>query len=328
MDTTTTSSITSRFRRRRRVFGLVSALLAVAAGPAVALTSSSSSAGATVPSLFPQSVFDQSVAALPADASQAGLVSNLVNQYTSHYGTIGVNRMPIFTVPATQPLVPVSVNSGCWSFLSNTGMIPIPQGAYTSTQGDNDLIVNQPSTGKTWELWKAQQASNGHWSACWGGGLSDATSSGVFPYPFGLSATGISYMATTVTEADAASGQINHTIAMEVVNCNGWIAPANRGDCGSNSGTPPEGTWFRMPANTPMPAGLTPFAQMVFRALQTYGAVVVDHAGAVMVEAENSQDWAFQGGSGTDPITTSWAGKPQYAVLNGMPWSQLQVINP
>ncbi|HEY3845059.1 MAG TPA: hypothetical protein VGL48_17570, partial [Acidimicrobiales bacterium] len=92
------------------------------------------------------------------------------------------------------------------------------------------------------------------------------------------------------------------------------------------AGAPPEGTWFRMPQSTPMPAGLTPYAQMVFRTLQTYGAVVVDKAGAVMVQAENSNDWAFAGNTGTDPITTSFAGQPQYSVLNGMPWSQLQVI--
>jgi hypothetical protein len=81
-----------------------------------------------------------------------------------------------------------------------------------------------------------------------------------------------------------------------------------------------------MPQSTPMPAGLTPFAQMVFRTLQTYGAVVVDHAGGVFLQSENSNDWAFAGHTGTDPITTASAGKPDYAVLNGMPWSQLQVI--
>jgi hypothetical protein len=82
-----------------------------------------------------------------------------------------------------------------------------------------------------------------------------------------------------------------------------------------------------MSATTPMPPGMTPFAQMVFRALQNYGAVVVDKAGAVMIEAETSADWAFQGGTGVDPITTAFAGKPQYLVLNGMPWSQLQVVS-
>ncbi len=76
-----------------------------------------------------------------------------------------------------------------------------------------------------------------------------------------------------------------------------------------------------------MPAGLTPFAQMVFRALQTYGMVVTDQAGAVMISAESPSDWTAQGHQGTDPITASWQGQPEYATLNGIPWSSLQVIN-
>lgn len=308
----------SSFRRiRRLLLGASGVTFAVMAGTAVAATS---------PELFPHSAFDHSVTQLPVTADSATLVSNLVHQYQTNYGSIGVNRMPIFTVPANQPLVSVSVRPGCWSFLGANNEVPIPAGAYTGGGTDLDMIISQPSTGRDWELWRASQDSSGNWSACWGGSLLSSTSSGVFPGNLGLSATGLSYLATTITEADVASGQINHAIAMQIVNCNGFVAPAVRGDCGSNPGTPPEGTQFRLAANTPMPAGLTPFAQMVFRAIQNYGLVVIDHAGAVMIQAETSADWAFQGGTGVDPITNSFAGKPQYAVLNGMPWSQLQVV--
>jgi hypothetical protein len=77
-----------------------------------------------------------------------------------------------------------------------------------------------------------------------------------------------------------------------------------------------------------MPAGLTPFARMVFTTLETYGMVVLDQAGAVMVQAENQSDWAAEGHTGANPMAASWQGKPEYAVLDGMPWSQLQVVNP
>ena len=286
------------------------------------------------PQLFPKSIFDHSVRSQPVAANSAMLVANLVladlvKQSHTIYKQVGVNQKPIFTVPANQPLVPVSVARGCHNnFLSSAGTaIPIPPGAYNSNSSDNDLIVSQPSTGRDWELWRATQ-TNGQWSACWGGGMNTLTSSGVFPYPFGESASGISYLATTITEADVASGQINHAIAMQIETCNGYTAPADRTDCGSHPGSPSEGTWFRMPASTPMPAGLTPFARMVFRALQQYGAVVLDRAGAVMIQGENSADWAFEGHTGTDPITAASAGKPEYQVLNGIPWSHLQVILP
>jgi hypothetical protein len=316
----------ARARRRRIFIGAASALLALTAGGTTLAARASTDSGLT---LFPNSVFNQPVASQPVSANSANYVSRLVFQYMYYYGSVGVNQVPIFTVPANQPLVPVSLASGCYgSFLSTLGTgVPIPPGAYNTNSSDDDMIISQPSTGRVWELWRATQ-TNGQWSACWGGGLNTQTSNGVFPAPFGLSATGISYAATTITESDVAAGRINHAIAMQIVNCSGYVAPANRGDCTGAAGAPPEGTWFRMPANTPMPANLTPFAQMVFRALQTYGAVIVDHAGAVMVQAENTNDWAFEGNTGTDPITASFAGKPQYSVLNGMPWSQLQVIAP
>ena len=281
---------------------------------------------------FPLSFFDRSIAAQPVAANSAALVGNLVLQYKRYYGSIGVNHMPIYPVPASQPFVPVLVKTNCRDFTTQTGAaVPIPAGAYTTDPNyahDSSIVIYQPSSDTAWELWKAANNGNGTWSACWGGRLNPSTSTGIFPSPYGMSATGISYLATTVTEADVAGGSIDHAIALDLVRCNYHTLPAVRGDCGSDPGEPPEGTWFRMPPNTPMPAGLTPLAQMVFRTLQTYGAVVTDRAGAVMVEAETRADWAFSGHTGTDPITVASNGKPQYAVLNGMPWSSLQVIQP
>ncbi|TMM15231.1 MAG: hypothetical protein E6G01_10945 [Actinobacteria bacterium] len=313
--------------RRKRTF-VIGMALGVAALVVGCVSVPHSVGSSTSAQLFPMSPFDQSVSSRPVSPVSAGLVASLVSQYQTHYGSIGVNRMPVLAVSGTQPPVNVSVKTGCWNFVPSTGLVPIPAGAYNTNTSDDAMIVYQPATGRDWELWRTSVDAKGNWSACWGGGLTTTNSNGVFPYPFGQSASGISHLATTITEADVASGQINHAIAMQVVTCNGYVAPADRSDCGLHLGSPPEGTWFRMPATTPTPSGLTPFAQMVFRALKSYGAVVLDRAGAVMIEAEDSRDWAFDGNSGTDPITTSWAGQPEYAVLNGMPWSHLQVISP
>ena len=159
------------------------------------------------------------------------------------------------------------------------------------------------------------------------------TSDGVFPFPYGLSASGISYLATEITEADVASGSIDHAIAMEVTDCNwpddpNYVYPADRTDCGTNPGQPAEGQWFRFPANLAMPSGLTPFGQMVFKAIQTYGMVVTDYAGAVMLQAEQPSDWAAEGQPGIDPITASWDGLQAYQVVASLPWSDLQVVDP
>ena len=278
---------------------------------------------------WPASLFSRPLSG-NVQASSSGYTQDVVQDYEQNYGSVGVNEMPIWTVGANQPTVKVTVTPGCNDFTAGTGtQIPIPAAATTSGTGDSPLVVFQPSTQSDWELWQAKPAGSGTWTACWGGKISTATSDGVFPVPFGLSGSGISYLATAITEADIASGGINHVIPIQLPRCNApQAAPANRTDCGSDPGQPSEGTWFRLPPTLAMPGGMTPYAQMVFRALQNYGAVVVDRAGAVMLEGENQADWSAQGHTGTDPITASWQGKPEYSVLSGIPWSDMQVVNP
>ena len=131
-----------------------------------------------------------------------------------------------------------------------------------------------------------------------------------------------------ITEADIASGAINHAVGIVLPRCNFSVYPADRGDCGNDPGQPAEGQWFRFAPGTQMPSRLTPFAQMVFQAIETYGAVVTDQGGAVSIEAEQPSDWAAEGHSGADPITASWEGLQEYQVVASLPWSDLQVVDP
>ena len=281
--------------------------------------------------VMPYSVFNSDAQDWAVSAESSQYVSDFVTDYQDNYGNVGVNTAPIYWVSADQADSPISVTTGCNDFTSETGTeAPIP--AYASLNGSSDdpLMIYQPSTGTAWEFWEVQANPDGSYSACWGGKLSMSTSNGVFPSPFGLSATGISYLGTTITEADVASGSIDHAIAVALPGCYGYVYPADREDCPSHPdnvpGQPPEGQWFRFPANLPMPSGLTPFGQMVFKAIQTYGMVVTDYAGAVMLEAEQPSDWAAEGNSGTDPITASWDGQAEYSVVANLPWSELQAV--
>ena len=122
--------------------------------PATASTpvAAPSSAGPTPSSDFPSSVFDRNVQGWPVDPNSAGFVNDFVTDYKDNYGTVGVNSMPIYSVPSNQAEASISVSSGCNSFLSSTGSeIPIP--SYTSLNGSSDspLIVWQPSTQTDWE---------------------------------------------------------------------------------------------------------------------------------------------------------------------------------
>jgi hypothetical protein len=282
---------------------------------------------------MPASVFNSDVQGWAVDPNSAEYASAFVTDYKDNYGSVGVNTTPLYWVSATQSDSAVSVSGGCNNFTSDTGTeLPIPSYANLNSSSDSPLVIYQPSSGTEWELWQANRNANGTYSACWGGKLSLASTDGVFPAPFGLSASGIGYLPTAITEADVASGSIDHAIAVELPGCYSSVYPADRSDCNSHgndgSGQPNEGQWFRFPAGLAMPSGLTPYAQMVFRAVQTYGMVVTDYAGAVMLQSEQPSDWAAEGHTGTDPITTSWDGQAEYGVVASLPWSDLQTVDP
>jgi hypothetical protein len=298
---------------------------------------------------MPDSLFNENVQGWPVDQNSSAYVANLVAQYESAYGAVGVNfNRPVYEVPAGQAMVPISVSSGCNDFTGDQATpngsgasgteVPIPSYAQAGNSSDNILTVYQPSTNRAWEFWEAVNTGNGTWSACWGGELNMATSNGIFPDPYGETAAGISNLATEITESDVASGSIHHAIAMEVLgdqcdrsatSSDGGLYPADRTDCSNSiAGAPAEGQWFRFPANLAMPSGLSPFAQMVFKAVQTYGMVVVDQGGAVMLEADEPSVWSEQGNSGTDPITASESGLPEYQLVASLPWQDLETIDP
>ena len=282
-------------------------------------------------SLMTNSLFDRDIQSWGLDASSASFAADIVADYKAAYGAVATNLdRPVYWVPANQPLVPITVASGCNNFIPSTGNeAPVPPDAVPGNDSDNILTVYQPSTETAWEFWLAKE-TNGAWSACWGGKLDMATTDGVFPAPYGETASGLSNLATEITEADIASGSINHAIGIVVLGdaCNGYVYPADRGDCGSYPGQPAEGQWFRFPAGLAMPGGLVPFAQMVFKAIQSYGAVVVDQGGAVGLNVDQPSAWAGEGHSGTDPITASMDGLATYQVVASLPWGDLQTVDP
>ncbi len=317
---------------------------------------SSAASSAPVPSstppasLMPKSIFNSDVQSWAVDPSSSALVANLVSQYQGAYGQIGVNtNRPVYEVPADQAMVPVTVQSGCRDFTQDTGKkAPIPANAEPGDSSDNILTVYQPSTHTAWEFWEAA-VSHGSWSACWGGKLDMATTNGVFPYPYGETASGISNLATEITEGDVASGAIDHAIAFQILgdtcdwsatSAKGGLYPADRTDCGQDiSGAPAEGQWFRFAPGTQMPTGLTPFAQMVFKAVLTYGMVIVDQGGAVSIEADVNGwvdgtttvvgPWEEEGNPvSTDPINNTTGTTPAYELVANLPWADLQAIDP
>ena len=207
-------------------------------------------------SLWPSSVFNSNVQGWALDSQSAQFASDFVSDYKQYYDSVGVNTVPIYSVPANQPDITMSVLPGCNNFTVDTGTeVPIPPYAALNGSPDNPLVVYQPSTSPNGSSGKRPR-SRPPLTAPAGGEAEHGHLQRRLPRPYGMDATGISYLATSVTEADVASGSINHAIAVILPVCNSFVYPADRTDCGSDPGQPAEGQWFRFPANATCPSGL------------------------------------------------------------------------
>ena len=296
-------------------------------------------------SLMPDSIFNQPVTGWSVASDSAELVGDFVGGpgafipaggYTNNYGNVGVSTQPGYWVPTpAQCHVLADPQLGRVQRRAVRGHrarlrpdeIPIPSFAALNGSGDNPLDIW--STAGVYEIWQANELSPSAWEGCYGGAGAMATFTGIFANNRGRSATSISEVATMVTEADVASGSINHALSINITDCNGWILPATRGDCGNDPGEPAEGQWFRFaPGTVCSPSQCSsPYARMVFNAISTYGMVVMDQSGAYQINQEAQADWANEGEPGTDPITASWDGAQEYTVISGLPWSDLQVLD-
>lgn len=279
---------------------------------------------------------------LPADAPLASnsheLVRSFNNQWRTFYGTVGINTndysIPIYTVPADQPPVPVSIAAGCNEgpgILEQLSAVPIPVGARPANGGDHTLVIWQPETDTEWEIWMAKQAADDSWSACWGGRIQNVSKSqGVFPNPYGVAASGLSYLAGSMKVSELQAGEINHALAVVVVHttADSQVAPATRNDGNSTAADAiPQGTRFRLdPTVDVTKLGLSDTGVTIARALQTYGMFVTDTSGAVVLMAEDGQPYIAAGRP--DPYAEIFGRLFSYQVLANVPWDRLQVVRP
>jgi hypothetical protein len=272
----------------------------------------------------------------PLHPSSAALVANFNRQWHQYYNNVSINTdryaPPIYVADAGTPLRTVRFwdcqNKG-WldpAWAAQMLAVPVPDGAQPSAGTDNEMVISQPSTDTIWELWQARWASDGQLEACWGGRLTNVSQSiGSFAWPFGTTAAGLSLTGGMITPEELAAGHIDHALSVALVETkrgeHSW--PANRDDGWMDGADAiPEGLRFRLDPTIDVDAlNIAPAAKIIAKALQTYGMVVRDTSGAVVLYAENT----VAEGRG-DPYPGLFGGAPSYSVLNGLPWDRLQAL--
>jgi hypothetical protein len=198
--------------------------------------------------------------------------------------------------------------------------VPLPDAAQPADGSDGQIIIVDPATGDEWGFWQLERV-NGAWSAS-NGYHYNTRWSGVPPLtddgrPFGSRGAGIPYHAGLITRCEIDSGHIDHALAFAYDSPSAaFVYPAAKSDGGVFGGELgvdlPEGARIRLDPTltTADLAGLgcSGACLTIARALQTYGAYVVDHAGRskVMLEYRATARWTDAiGANTTSPIPMS-----------------------
>lgn len=280
-------------------------------------------------------------ASVPLHPNTEGFKADFLRQKAAYYGTVNINTWayasPVYIAQADTPVTRVAYSNcqkkvyGEPALEAQWAAVPIPAHALPADGTDSEMTVYQPSTDTIWEFWVTKKV-DGQWQACWGGRMNNArASNGIFPFPYGTTATGLPFLGGQITAEELARGEIRHAIGISLVEAEAasilsW--PALRSDGYNPTGAPnriPEGLRFRLDPTVNVDAlPMSAAGKTIAKAAQKYGFVVWDKAGAISIRAQNPKSYTALGQP--NPYPALFGNKPSYAVLDGFPWDRLQFL--
>ncbi len=206
------------------------------------------------------------------------------------------------------------------------GLHRVPDRARPAPGNDGTLVVIDWSERRTIEMWQAIQTSVDAWRATWGTTTSiDGTG---IPEVFG-NGSGVSHLAGVIRVEEIERGRIDHALAFSTNNpCRGiYRYPATKTDGASDrDDCIPEGARIQLnPAVDVGALNLTSAERTIARALQTYGAYVVDAGGTPMAFYFEIAPDAGSGNPGS--VYVGGGLTLDYFSLHAIPWEYLRVLN-
>ncbi|WP_155856225.1 hypothetical protein [Cellulomonas sp. URHD0024] len=180
----------------------------------------------------------------------------------------------------------------------------IPSGAVATAGEDRHVSIIQPDHVTLYDTFKATKLSNTSWSAQVGFQV-DLRGSGIGQ---GTRAAYVPAVAGLVRAQELQNKSINHALALAIPGemlKSGFVWPAARQDsdgASTYSGGVPMGSLFAIPPSVDVTKlGLSPTGLALAKALQNYGAYVVDRSGMVTLYCEMSCD-----DTGTTDLRRAW----------------------
>lgn len=258
---------------------------------------------------------DPNSSAMIAHASRTGMAH--ANLY--EYG------IPIYRATSTTPRYRVKCTSPWGHCPLETRPVPIPHNAAPNRGSDGVMTVVNLSTNRVSEYWQASRSAFGGWNTSWGA-INSMSGSG---WGGNSTGAGASRIGGVVRVAEIESGVIDHALVMQSDNvCRDvYRAPALKTDGDSDrSDCIPEGARLQLDPDIDVAAveGITPGELAVAKALQTYGAYLIDRADtSLSISFELAPDAGpHSPGSVYEAAGLSW----DYYGMPKVPWSELRVL--
>lgn len=234
----------------------------------------------------------------------------------------GQYTYPVYFADGSTPRVTLSCSHLCSTVTSdgrlpstNAMTIPLPPGVRPSAGDDGQAIIVDRVSGDEYDLYRYDPSTRTAQNASRyvGGVYRDGT-----PSSYINRGAGVPYLAGLIRPWEISAGRIDHALAFgyAMTRATRCVFPASKTDGDATSSDAiPEGARIRLDPrlNVDAIAGLDRAGRIIARALQRYGAVLVDTSGSNKLYAESS-------------LTASWAGLLGAGSPSAIPVSRLQVM--
>ncbi|HWA52149.1 MAG TPA: dockerin type I repeat-containing protein [Patescibacteria group bacterium] len=295
---------------------------------------------------------NESNQSIAANSSQmiALLASESDNQTTAPFVVSGTGEswsVPVYFADSNTPRKNVCGLQDNGSLIKCTfGLMPVDNNFYASWDGggagaDHKIAIIDTTNNHGWSAWSFKTANLTYQGqhvdytanyAAYGWTDLSQVGDGITMHDggaWGGRANGLSYFGGLIWPEEIAAGQINHALALSIsgsaVSKNTYWWPSRSGDgYSSNPNALPYGARLQLDPTfdiTTLPTGP---ARIVAKALQDYGAWLVDTGGSVGFYARE-----FMGSEGTSLDTTAWKNvgvSSSYFLRNLIPWSKFRIL--
>lgn len=236
---------------------------------------------------------------VPVDPNSDAIIASIGRDKSLHpdFGTVyngAPNGIPYVIVPGNQPRVPVTFE---YADQSDPGPYPIPKNALIEggpqSKGDRHILVIDRDNWKLYELFSAYPQGNG-WKAG-SGAIFDLNSNKLRPAGWTSSDAAGLPIFPGLARYEEAVGQkaIRHALRFTVSRSRrAYVPPATHfASSRTAANLPPMGMRVRLKAGYDL-SGFPPTAQVILKALKTYGMIVADNGGDWFVTGAPDPRWS------------------------------------